>query len=291
GRLAKAGAAGERVLDLLERVPDVRDLPDATRAPSFTGRLQFDHVSFAYERDQRLFDHLELDVQPGQHVALVGASGSGKSTLASLILRLYDPHKGRVLIDGQDIRKFTLESLRAQISVVLQDNMLFAATVRDNIAHAAPGATPEQVETAARLANAHEFIRSLPRGYETVIGERGVTLSHGQRQRIAIARAAIRQAPILILDEPTTGLDKKNERAVLDALDRLYQGRTTFLISHDLRQAARADLILYLEGGQIIERGTPEEMMRANGRYAALCKLQDASAAGGTTRPNYALTS
>jgi len=270
GRLGKASAAAERVIDLLERVPDVRDLPGAVRAPAFLGEVRFDQVSFAYEHGQRLLDDIQLEVKSGQHVALVGPSGGGKSTLLSLLLRLYDPQRGRVLIDGRDVREFTLESLRSQISVVLQDNVLFAASVRDNIACAAPGASPDEVRTAARLANADEFIRELPQGYDTVLGERGVTLSHGQRQRIAIARAAVRQAPILILDEPTTGLDPRNEREVLEALERLYASRTTFLITHDLHQSAGADLILHLEAGRVLERGTHGELTRLNGHYAAL---------------------
>ncbi len=274
GRLAKATAAGERVIDLLERVPDVRDLPDAARAPVLRGEVKFESVAFSYEPGRSTLEGIELVVRPGQRVAIVGPSGGGKSSLMSLILRLYDPRQGRVLIDGQDIRRFTLESLRSQISVVLQDNILFAVSVRDNIASAAPGAALVEIERAARLAKAHEFITALPQGYDTIMGERGVTLSHGQRQRIAIARAAIRQAPILILDEPTTGLDKKNEQAVLEALERLNQGRTTFLITHDLRQAAGADLIVYLEGGRIVERGTHAGLLQADGRYAALYRLQ-----------------
>ncbi len=274
GRLAKATAAGERVIDLLERVPDVRDLPDAARAPVLRGEVKFESVAFSYEPGRSTLEGIELVVRPGQRVAIVGPSGGGKSSLMSLILRLYDPRQGRVLIDGQDIRRFTLESLRSQISVVLQDNILFAVSVRDNIASAAPGAALVEIERAARLAKAHEFITALPQGSDTIMGERGVTLSHGQRQRIAIARAAIRQAPILILDEPTTGLDKKNEQAVLEALERLNQGRTTFLITHDLRQAAGADLIVYLEGGRIVERGTHAGLLQADGRYAALYRLQ-----------------
>jgi ATP-binding cassette subfamily B protein len=179
-----------------------------------------------------------------------------------------------VLIDGQDIREFTLESLRGQISAVLQDNLLFAGTVRENIAHGAPDAALDQIVAAARLANAHEFISALPQGYDMVLGERGVTLSQGQRQRLAIARAAIRKAPILILDEPMTGLDKNNEQAVVESLNRLDYGCTTFLITHDLRHAAQADSILYLEGGRILERGTHRDLWRANGRYAALYRLQ-----------------
>ena len=275
-RLGKAAAAGERVLDLLQKVPEIRDLPGAVRAPAFRGAVRFENVDFVYEEGQSLLRDINLEVAPGQCVALVGASGSGKSTLVSLVLRLYDPVRGRVLIDGRDIREFTLDSLRSQISAVLQDNLLFAATVRENIAHGAPDATPDQIIGAARLANAHDFILNLPQGYDTVLGERGVTLSQGQRQRLAIARAAIRRAPLLVLDEPMTGLDKTNEQAVTASLERLDYGCTTFLITHDFHHAARADLILYLEAGQILERGTHGQLLNMNGRYASLYRLQTA---------------
>lgn len=273
-RLGKAAAAGERVLDLLQHVPEIRDLPGAVRAPIFHGAVRFDHVGFAYENGQATLRDIEVEIQPGQRIALVGPSGSGKSTLVSLLLRLYDPQAGKVLIDGRDIREFTLESLRAQISAVLQDNLLFAASVRENIAHGASEASLEEIVNAAKLANAHEFVMALPQGYDTVLGERGVTLSQGQRQRLAIARAAIRKAPLLILDEPMTGLDKSNEQAVTESLDRLDYGCTTLLITHDLQHAAQAHLILYLEAGQIVERGTHAELLRANGRYAALFRIQ-----------------
>jgi ATP-binding cassette subfamily B protein len=205
---------------------------------------------------------------------VVGPSGIGKSTLANLLLRLYDPLEGRVLIDGRDIREYTLVSLRSQISVVLQDTFLFAASVRENIGYGAPDANLEAIEEAARFANAHEFIQALPRDYDTILGERGVTLSGGQRQRLAIARAALRKSPILILDEPTTGLDEENERAVLEALERLAQGRTTFIISHDLHLAARADLVLYLENGRVLEHGSPGDLIEGDGRYATLYRQQ-----------------
>jgi len=204
----------------------------------------------------------------------VGRSGIGKSTLSSLVPRLFDPSSGSVLIDGRDVREFTLASLRAQVSVLLQESLLFAASVRDNIAYGAPGASPEEIEAAARLASAHEFIIQLPEGYDTVVGERGVTLSIGQRQRIAIARAAIRKSPILILDEPTSGLDEENERIIVEALDRLARGRTTFLVTHDLQVVARADEILFLDAGRILERGTHAELMEKKGRYAQLYLLQ-----------------
>lgn len=277
GRLAKASAAGERVLDVLERKPDVYDLPGATRAPAFQGEVRFEDVSFAYEPGRPVLENINFKVPAGKNVALVGASGIGKSTLVGLILRLYDTNHGRVLIDGHDIREFTLASLRGQISVMLQDTLLFAASVRDNIAYGAPDATPREIEAAARFANAHEFIEALPRGYDTILGERGVTLSSGQRQRIAVARTAIRNSPILILDEPTAGLDEENERALIDALERLAQGRTTFLVTHNLHHAAHSDMIMFLEGGHVIESGTHAQLMQANGRYAALYRMQTAT--------------
>jgi ATP-binding cassette subfamily B protein len=270
GRLAKATAAGERVLDLLEQTPEIRDVPGAVAAAPFQGAVRFDNVGFAYEPGRWVLEEVNFSVEPGQRVAVVGPSGMGKSTLISLLMRLYDPAVGRVLIDGRDLRDYTLASVRAQISIVLQDTILFAASVRDNIALAAPGSNSEDVEEAARLASAHEFILALPQGYDTVVGERGVTLSGGQRQRIAIARAALRKAPLLILDEPTTGLDEENEQAVLEALERLARSRTTFVVAHDLKLASCADLILYLEKGRVLERGGHAELLEGNGRYATL---------------------
>lgn len=276
GRLAKAAASGERILNVMETEPEVRDHPQTRPAPIFGGALRLEGLWFAYEPGQPVLQGLNLSVQPGQQVAVVGPSGSGKSTLMSLLLRLYDPTAGRILIDGCDLRDYTLDSLRPQISVVLQESLLFAATIRENIAYGVAGVSAGEIEAAARLANAHDFIAALPQGYDTPVGERGATLSGGQRQRIAIARAALRPSPILILDEPTTGLDSANEQAVVAALKRLAQGRTTFLITHDLSLATQADQVLYLEQGQVTEQGTHGDLMAKNGSYATLFRMQSA---------------
>jgi ATP-binding cassette subfamily B protein len=274
GRLAKAAAAGERVVEVLERKPDVRDVLGAISAPAFSGAIRFDRVSFGYEPSHPALENVSFEVPPGRRVAVTGASGSGKSTLVSLVLRLYDPESGAISIDGRDIRGYTIASLRSQMSVVLQDTILFAGTVRENIGYGAPEATGAEIEAAALLASAHEFIQALPDGYETIVGERGVTLSGGQRQRIALARAAVRTKTILVLDEPTTSLDEQSARAVSAALERIALGRTTLLVSHDLELVARADLILFLDHGRIVESGTHDELMRANGAYAFVYRLQ-----------------
>jgi ATP-binding cassette, subfamily B, bacterial len=285
GQLAKATASGERVLDILDTVPDIQDTRGAIAAPPLRGAVKFENVSFAYENyDKGILNRMSFEVKPGQKVALVGSSGGGKSTLVSLLLRLYDPLEGRILIDGHDLREYKLDSLRQQVSVVLQDSVLFATSIRDNIAYGALGANQPAVESAARLANAHDFILRLPKGYETELSERGATLSGGQRQRIAIARAAIRHAPIVVLDEPTTGLDQENEYEVTEALDRLTADRTTFWVSHNLKAVKQADLILYIEQGQIAEQGTHEELMQLGGRYAAMYALQTAMTTSEQTR-------
>ncbi len=282
GRLAKATAAGERVIELLERVPDVRNRPDAVVAPELRGDVRFAGAGFEYESGQRVLDGVDLTIEAGQRLALVGSSGSGKSTLVSLLPRLYDPVRGSVLVDGRDIREFTIESLRARISVVLQDTLLFTGTIGENIAYGARSASADEIVAAARLANAHEFIAAMPLGYDTMVGERGVTLSVGQRQRIAIARAAVRDAPILILDEPTTGLDRESQRLVIAALARLARGRTTILVTHDLDFAARSDCIAYLEAGRIVELGTHAALMQANGCYAAMYRQYEPALAKST---------
>ena len=273
-QISKALASADRVMDLLDTVPDIRDTRGAIEAPAFRGQVSFQQVGFGYRSDQSILNNMNFEAQPGQKVALVGPSGGGKSTLVSLLLRLYDPDEGKICIDGHDLREYKLESLRRQITIVLQDSVLFGVNVRDNISYGLLGASQQEIEAAARLANAHDFIMGLPQGYDTILGERGATLSGGQRQRIAIARAAIRKAPIVILDEPTVGLDNENERSVSEALERLTHGCTTFLITHDLRTAISADRILYIEKGEILEQGTHQELMNLGGRYATLYKLQ-----------------
>lgn len=285
GRLAKASAAGERIVSLFDQEPDITDRPDARPAPSLRGHIEFEGVTFSYEQGHSVLHNISFTIQPGQRVALVGPSGHGKSTLLNLILRLYDATDGSVLLDGLDVRDLKLASLRSQIAVVLQDNLLFAASIRDNIAYGALEATDDEIEAAARLANAHEFISVMPEGYDTMVGEQGSTLSAGQRQRLAIARAAVRQAPILLLDEPTTGLDEENERIVVDALDRLAKGRTVLLVTHHLRHAARCDMILYLDRGRLVEAGSHAELMRLGGTYARLYRLEGSGFAPAVLQP------
>lgn len=274
GRIAKAVAAGERILDVLETEPAIQDRPDAIVAPRLHGAITFDRVSFGYEDARPVLHQLSLHIPAGQHVALVGPSGAGKSTLASLLLRLYEPTAGTILIDGLPLSTYTTQSLRNQMSVVLQESLLFGDSVRANLRYGAPTADDEEIEAAARQVNAHDFIMALPDGYETVLGERGATLSGGQRQRLAIARAAVRRAPVVILDEPTVGLDEANAQAVQRALEGLTTRATTLLITHDLQLARTADRILYLEDGQVCEEGTHAELLAQAGRYAALYQLQ-----------------
>lgn len=246
-RLAKASAAAERVLDLLDGPPAVTDDPSAQPIRIERGLIRFEHVEFAYD-DVPVLRGLNLQIEPGECVAIMGESGLGKSTLIHLLLRLYDPAAGRVTIDGHDLRAFTLTSLRSQIATVMQDAILFSGTLRENIAIGRPDAEFHEIEAAARVAHIHEFVTGLPLGYETLVGERGVTLSSGQRQRLSIARAALREAPILVLDEPLTGLDEENQREVGEALLGLARGRTTLVITHDPKHAAQCDRTIVLGG-------------------------------------------
>lgn len=271
---SKALVGWERIRDFLAIDLQVRDLPSACNAPKFKGAIELEHVNFGYLPDRMVLKDVCLTVKPGQVAALVGATGSGKSTLISLVPRFYDPQSGAVKIDGVDIRKYKRKTVRQQISLVLQETLLFRAPVWQNIAYGKPDATHDEIVHAARLANADEFIERLPEGYNTMIGERGVTLSGGQRQRMAIARAIIRNSPILILDEPSTGLDAASEKLVLEGLSRLMEGKTTIMVAHRLATIQQADVIFVLKDGAIEERGTHEELLASDGLYAQFYRLQ-----------------
>jgi ATP-binding cassette subfamily B protein len=282
GQVSRTAVRAEKVAEVLLEQPAIRDLPGAVDAPPLHGDIRFEHVDFHYERKSPVLVDVDFEAHPGQLVALVGASGAGKSSLVGLIARLYEPNRGRILVDGRDIRSYTLASVQKQIGFVLQSSVLFRASIRENIAYGRPDARFPDIVRAARIANADEFILKLPRGYDTIVGERGDTLSGGQRQRIVLARAVVRDAPILILDEPTTGLDARSERVLLDALERVIAGRTTIVIAHKLSTVRRADVILVIDQGRIVERGRDEELIVRGGRYAELDRLQrpPASASG-----------
>jgi subfamily B ATP-binding cassette protein MsbA len=271
---SKAAAGYERIREVLDTDSQIKDIHGARPAPRFKGAIEFEHVSFAYQPDTPVLKNVSLAIKPGRVAALVGPTGAGKTTIISLIARFYEPDSGLVKIDNVDIRRFRQKSLRSQISFVLQDTVLFHAPIWQNIAYGKPEASRRELLRAAELANAHEFIEKLPKGYDTLVGERGVTLSGGQRQRIAIARAVIRDTPILIMDEPSSGLDAVSEKMVFEALDRLMEGRTSIVIAHRLSTIRKADVIFVVKDGTIIETGKHEELVKLGGVYAKFYEIQ-----------------
>ena len=272
--VSKAAVGFERIQEVIQIESRVRNLPGARPAPTVKGLIEFHNVSFSYGQDVDILKDVSFRIEPGQVAAIVGPSGTGKSTIVSLIPRFYDPQSGQVTIDGTDVRQYTLKSLRDQISFVLQDTLLFHATIWENIAYGQPTASIEDTVHAAELANAHEFIINMPQSYATMVGERGVTLSGGQRQRIAIARAIVRNAPILILDEPTAGLDAASEQVVIEGLERLMAGRTTVVIAHHLSTIRHADVIFVVKDADIVEQGTHDQLLAKGGVYAELYQIQ-----------------
>src|SRR5215813_1459997 len=273
--LIEGGKAG--LMRVYEILTVEHDLPEGKRtipANEVRGELAFENVAFSYIPGQPVLRSVSLHVAPGQMVAIVGPSGAGKSTLVSPFPRFYDPQEGRVLLDGIDVREFTLASLRQQIAMVLQPPLVFPITIRENIAYGRPGASFEEIERAARLARIHQTVLRLPQGYDTVVGEQGATLSEGERQRLTIARAILRDAPILILDEPTSSIDAETEALIMEGLEQLMAGHTTFIIAHRLSTIRQADVILVIRGGNIVEQGSFSELMRRQGAFAALYRTQ-----------------
>jgi ABC-type multidrug transport system fused ATPase/permease subunit len=267
-------ASAERALEVLDTVPEVRDRQEAKTLNRVAGKVSFHDVSFAYDPKHPILHRVSFSAEPGEVVAIVGPTGAGKTTLASLLIRFYDPASGRVALDGHDLRDLAVQTLRQNIALVLQEPILFSGSILDNIAYGRPSASVEEVIAAARAANAHDFIMALPDGYASECGERGVRLSGGERQRLCIARAFLMDAPVLILDEPTSSIDSRTELVIIEALDRLMVGRTTFIIAHRLSTIRRADQILVLDEGRVLERGTHAELLNQGGLYAELYRIQ-----------------
>jgi len=277
--LQQAFISLESAYELLETEPEIRERPGAKPLLAARGHVAFEDVDFAYRGRSGTLKRVSFEVPAGSCVAIVGPTGAGKSTLLSLLTRFYDPHGGRVLLDGHDVRDLKLDDLRAQVSVVLQEPLLFSGTIRDNIRYGRLEASDEEVEAAARAANAHDFIGALPKGYDTRLGERGSLLSGGERQRLAVARAFLKNAPVLILDEPTSSIDSKTEAVILEALARLIEGRTTFMVAHRLSTVRDADQIVVVDGGEIVEQGTHAELLARDGLYAELVATQQGALA------------
>ena len=274
GNIQKALAAAQRVFMIIDMPEEIAESRDAKQLPEVSGKVEFQNVSFAYDDKGTVITDLSFSVKPGEVIAIVGPSGAGKSTIANLLPRFYDVNKGDIKIDGHSVREVTLDSLREQVGIVPQETMLFNGSVYNNILYGRLDATKEEIEAAAKAANAHDFIMQLTDGYETKLGDRGVNLSGGQRQRIAIARAILKNPRILILDEATSALDTESERVVQEALDRLMVGRTSFVIAHRLSTVKNADKILVLEKGNLVESGTHDELLALDGLYAHLYKIQ-----------------
>jgi subfamily B ATP-binding cassette protein MsbA len=284
--IAQAQVGIERVQAILDADTVIPQKPTARDPGRHKGDIAFEHVAFAYDPAAPVLRDVHLSIKAGQRVGVCGPTGGGKSTVLSLIPRFYDPTAGRVLVDGVDVTDYKLDLHRAQIGFVLQDTVLFAGTIRENIAYGRLDATPEEIVEAAKMANAHDFISQMPKGYDSLVGERGLTLSGGQRQRIGIARAIVRNSPILILDEPTAALDTESEKLVMEALERLMKGRTVITIAHRLSTIREADKIVVLKGGFVAEEGTHDELVKKNGIYSELYRIQaGAGEAGGVSPP------
>jgi subfamily B ATP-binding cassette protein MsbA len=269
----QAIAAAKRVFTMMDREREIRDLPGAVTLPPFAREIRFEHVDFAYD-DEKILDGVDVTILRGETIALVGASGAGKTTIANLLPRFYDPTAGRILFDGHELRSVTLESLRGQIGLVTQETVLFNDTVKNNIAYGRSDIPMDRIVAAARSAHAHEFIEGLPEKYETIVGERGARLSVGQRQRLTIALALLKNPPILILDEATSALDSESEKLVQEALEVLMRNRTSLVIAHRLATVRRADRILVMERGRVVETGTHRELLERDGLYARFHALQ-----------------